>query len=149
MIPDFQHHTFPSAALADAVKFSTYEARKRNDGGAKELFDWIQDMKDIGATRNTRRHGKIFAMAKRLLQGDIKDKFERRYFGAKTFVGLQKFLFDEISPRDPGAFYRRHLTALVRKHDQDVESFERVLLNTKLACEIAMESDQLPGHEQV
>ena len=125
------------------MKFGKFEVTEKNEEGAVKLRKWIEDIHDVADMRGMTNERRVFAMAKRLLRGDIKDKFEQRYMGDRTLADLQKFIFEEISPRDPVDYYRRKLMSLTRKPGQKVESFEQKFLTIKRALEMALGIDKL------
>ena len=139
IFPDFKRHTVLNAAPSDAMKFSKFEITAKNEEGAKQLDKWIQDIKDVAKIRGMENEDVIFAMAKRLLRGTIKDKFEQRYLGDRTISDLQKFIFREISPRDPADYYRRKFMSIKRKPNQKVDPFNEKFLTLKKAYEMALE----------
>jgi len=143
LIPDFKRHNFLSAAPPDATRFSKLEIKKKNEDGAKQLFDWVQDIYDVAEIRGVTDERRVFAMARRLLRGEIKEQFLSRYSGPESIAGLQNFVLREISPRDPIDYYRRKLWALIRKPGQNVESFGKKFLTVKKAYEMALGVEKL------
>jgi len=94
--------------------------------------------------RGIHEPARIFSMARRLLQGEIKQKFDQRYTGPETLEGLQRWIFEEISPRNPTHYYRRKFMSIQHKPGQSVEDFEDKFFKMKRALEMSLRVRELP-----